>query len=733
MSPGTLPKNRRPYNRPRAASIRRLFVDKPLVLILVGLFSLTGCKAQTPASGGHRLAGESSPYLRQHADNLVDWYPWGEEAFEKARTEDKPIFLSIGYSTCHWCHVMEDESFMDPKVADYLNQHFVSVKVDRETRPDVDDIYMTFVQRTTGSGGWPMTVFLNYDRVPFYGGTYFPNPPKYNRIGFLDLLKKVDKTWKQDRQALLEAAGKAAKELAAEAQTSTDAEFPPVTVAVNASLAMGRRFDPVHGGFLPAPKFPSPPKLDFLLRQAALDDDAQSKEMVLKTLRAMSLGGIRDHLEGGFHRYSTDSEWLVPHFEKMLYDQAQLLSLYAQSYAWTEDPLFRETAESILTYLEQSMRSPEGAYYSAEDADSALPWNPEEHAEGAFYVWGYSELEKALTPEELQICVDSFGVTKEGNATGDASGELDQMNVLARSKDQIGEPEKALVAKLTTLRDKRPRPKRDDKILTEWNALAAAGLADAGRYLKKPECLKDARTVLDFVEKSLVVEGELKRSYFEGRAEIDAFSADYFALVHAYLALYQATGEPADLLRATHWQERADRHFWDEADGGYFDTRQNTELPVRQKSLYDGATMGANTRAALNLSTLYQITGDQIYSDKLQSLLKVFAPKLESSPTASPGAMSALLSWYGSHESIIIVSQEASWWSAVSAEFAPGRVSMRVESEQQRVQLAKLIPFVPPWSAKSEAYRCQDFTCGLPVQSLAEVEAWLTKDVKRPR
>jgi uncharacterized protein len=693
---------------------------------------MSGCKAQAPPSGGHRLAQESSPYLRQHADNLVDWYAWGEEAFEKARIEDKPVFLSVGYSTCHWCHVMEEESFMDPAVADYLNQHFVSVKVDRETRPDVDEIYMSFVQRTTGSGGWPMTVFLAPDRTPLFGGTYFPNPSKYGKIGFLDLLRKIDETWTEDRQALLKAAGKMTEELA-QVPAAANSEFPPESVIAPAIQSMERRYDPQHGGFLPAPKFPSPPKLDFLLRQARLHDDTQAKEMVMTTLRAMALGGIRDHLAGGFHRYSTDEEWLVPHFEKMLYDQAQLLSLYSESYAWTKDPLFRQTGESILDYLNQDMKSPEGAYYSAEDADSALPSNPKEHAEGAFYVWSYAELENTLAPEELQLSIDSFGVTEAGNASGDASGELDGMNVLERSSEQLDESEKALLAKLYKQREKRPRPKRDDKILTEWNAMVAAGLADAGRYLESPKSLQDARSVLDFIEKRLVVEGDLKRSYFEGRAEIDAFAVDHYALVHAYLTLYQASGEPGDLLRAVHWQEQADRLFWDETGSGYFDTRKNTELPIRRKSLYDGAVMSANTRAALNLSTLYQITGDKKYAAKLEALLKVFTSLLQSSPTACPGALSALLSWYGPHESIIIVSQEASWWTAVSAAYSPGIVSIRLGSEQQAKELSELIPFLPPWSEKDQAYRCQDFACGLPVETLVQVQAWLTKDVTAPR
>lgn len=686
-----------------------------------------GCRAQNDSiSAGRRLTNESSPYLRQHADNLVDWYPWGDEAFQKARKEDKPVFLSIGYSTCHWCHVMEEESFMDPAVADYLNQNFVSIKVDRETRPDVDEIYMNFVQRTTGRGGWPMTVFLTADRMPFFGGTYYPNPPKYNKIGFLDLLKKVDETWRQDREELLRRAGQVAQELEAEFEPRSG--VPPKAVLQTAVQSLDRRYDSERGGFLPAPKFPSPPVLEFLLRQAALNRDDRCKEMVLKTLRGMALGGIRDHLEGGFHRYSTDAKWLVPHFEKMLYDQGQLLSLYSQAYAWSKDELFREAALSIMSYLDDSMRTPEGAYFSAEDADSALSANPEKHAEGAYYVWSYQELKKALSPQQLELCTELFGVSPEGNATGDPAGELAGLNVLARSTEQLSEAGQALVVKLQTLRKNRPRPARDEKILTEWNALVAAGLADAGRYLELPERVSQSRQVLKFIEDKLVVDGRLKRSYFEERAEIDAFAIDYLTLVHAYLALYQAEGNPSDLTRAMFWQKQAEQRFGDSA-GGYFDTAEDTELPVRRKSFHDGAKMSANSRAALNLSVLYELTGRADYQKTEEALLKTLAPRVEENPTASAGALSALLTWYSEHEAIIVVSAEESWWNAVSNPYRPGTVCLRIASAEQREELAADIPYLPEWTETSRAYRCRDFACGLPVDSLAAVKAWNTKDV----
>ncbi|MCA9780509.1 MAG: thioredoxin domain-containing protein, partial [Candidatus Eremiobacteraeota bacterium] len=515
------------------------------------------------------------------------------------------------------------------------------------------------------------------------------------------------------------------QELRNEAQATAGSEVPSKEVISAALQSFQTRFDKKHAGFLPAPKFPSPPSLDFLLRKARIDGDKKAQEMVFQTLTAMALGGIRDHLAGGFHRYSTDEEWLVPHFEKMLYDQAQLVSLYSQAYSLNEDPLFREAAESTLSYLDRDMRSPQGAYYSAEDADSEIPGGGGKHAEGAFYVWSYQELKGALSDEELAECLKLFQVSEAGNASGDVAGELDGKNVLKRSS---AEPvNETLRAKLLEIRKKRPRPHRDEKILTEWNALAAAALADAGRYLSEPARVEQSAEVLEFIEKNLTRDGSLKRSFFDGKAEVDAFCSDYVALVHAYLSLYQAGGETKHLLKAVHWQEQTDKIFWDETAGGYFDTRPSTELPVRRKSFFDGAEMSANTRAALNLTSLYELTGDQKYQQKLETELSLFTPTLETAPSASPGALSALLTWYSTHESVIVVSRDPEWWRAVSRSYVPQRVQIRLTDEADRENLIKVIPFLPSWSAESRAYRCRDFACGLPETSLNAVKAWNTE------
>jgi uncharacterized protein len=704
---------------------------KLLAISLLGVFlGLAGCQAnplpqESPSTAiepRNRLSKEKSPYLQQHADNVVDWYPWGEEAFQKAKAENKPVFLSIGYSTCHWCHVMEEESFMDPKIGDFLKKNFVSIKVDRETRPDVDAIYMNFVQETTGSGGWPLTVFLTPDGVPIHGGTYFPNPPRYNKIGFLQLIEKVSEAWKTDQKKLVEEASAFSEQIAQESRRAGSDKLPPESTFETALQAWSGKFDPQHGGFLPAPKFPSPPDLDFMLRYAVVKGDARTKEMVLATLRGIALGGIRDHLEGGFHRYSTDAKWLVPHFEKMLYDQAQLVSLYSKAYAWEKDPLFKEAVVTTASYLDLRMRSPEGAFYSAEDADSSVPGHEEEHAEGAFYVWSLKELRENLKPEELELVKSRFGVTEEGNATGDPQGELSGKNVLFLKDQKIGASEDVLTAKLLELRNTRPRPHRDDKILTEWNAMMAAGLADAARYLENPSYLAGAKRALKFVEDKMVVDGKLKRSYLDGAAEVDGFAVDHAQLVNAYLRVFLAGGDAYALERAIHWQSVLDKEFWDAESGGYFDTTKNNALLYRRKTRYDGATSSTVSCTALNLTTLHAITGDKKYLDRLEATLKDGAQTLRASPGGLPGALSALYHWYGKHQSLIVVSDRPDWQRATSRVYQPERAVILVTSQDQQKRLQAFIPYLPEWTDRSAAYFCQNFTCELPLENLDEVE-----------
>ncbi|HIB64427.1 MAG TPA: thioredoxin domain-containing protein [Phycisphaerales bacterium] len=705
------------------------------LLVLGSAFLLlAGCRGDDPstptAAPAHRLERQNSPYLRQHADNTVAWYPWGEEAFQKAKREKKLIFLSIGYSTCHWCHVMEEESFMDQKIGDYLNQNFVAVKVDRETRPDVDAVYMTFVQSLNGNGGWPLNVFLTPERTPVYGGTYYPNPAKFDRPGFMEVLQKLQKAWLENPELFASKAEEIAQTIAQENEPEAGSDVPSEALLEKALKSWTSRFDSQYGGFLPAPKFPSPPDLTFLLRSS----DPEAREMALKTLEAIALGGIHDHLEGGFHRYSTDPRWLVPHFEKMLYDQAQLMAVYAEAYALTQNDLFRQAVVKTDHYLEARLRSPQGAYYSAEDADSANPDNPSQHSEGAFYVWSYQELQSQLSNQELRLAEKVFGLSPQGNAENDPQEELKGKSILFLTKPLSTERERALVEKLSTLRKKRPRPQRDEKILTEWNAMTAHGYAQAGRYLNEPGYLQRSGELLKFLEERMVKDGRLQRSSLERSAEGEGFAIDYAQLIRAYLSLFEATGEPHFLQRSLHWQSELQRLFWDDEKGGFFDSESQGELPYRRKSFTDGATLSANSCALLNLGKLYAITGRQSFQTSLDRLLKLEKHLLERAPTSAPGALSAVKSWYGFHDTLLLFSQDTEWLRKVRPLYLPYQTLIPITSEENQNKLKRLIPLLPDWSGRSQAYACRGFACELPVEKLDKlIESLKNRDRTPPK
>ena len=708
-------------------SVGLLFLGSSLLL-------LAGCRGEgqsTPnMAPAYRLEQQNSPYLRQHADNTVAWYPWGEEAFQKAKKEKKLIFVSIGYSTCHWCHVMEEESFMDPKIGNYLNENFVAVKVDRETRPDVDAVYMTFIQALNGSGGWPLNVFLTPERTPVYGGTYYPNPSKFGRPGFLEVLQNVQKAWLENPELFASKAEEIAEVIAQESEPEAGTEIPSADLLEKALKNWDTRFDSQHGGFLPAPKFPSPPDLELLLQLP----HPEAREMALKTLEAIALGGIHDHLEGGFHRYSTDERWLVPHFEKMLYDQAQLMAVYAEAYALTQNELFKRAVLQTDSYLELRLRSPQGAYYSAEDADSPNPQDTSLHSEGAFYVWSYQELRSKLTDEEMHLAEQLFGLNPKGNVENDPQEELKGKNVLFLTKPLSTEPEKALVEKLSVLRKNRPRPHRDEKILTEWNAMTARGYAEAGRYLNDPKFLQRSGEILQFLEERMVKNKRLQRSYLNNSSEVDGFAIDYAQLIRAYIALFEATGDPQLLQRSLHWQSELQRLFWDEEKGGYFDSESQGELPYRKKSFTDGATLSANNCALLNLSKLYAITGQQSFQNSLQRLLKLEKSLLDRAPTAAPGALSAVRSWYGSHDTLLLYSSNTEWLEATRRFYLPNQTLIPVTSEENQNRLKKLISLLPDWSARSQAYACRGFACELPIEKLDKlIESLENRDRTAPK
>ena len=543
----------------------------------------------------NRLSRERSPYLLQHANNPVDWYAWGEEAFARARTEDKPIFLSIGYSTCHWCHVMEHESFEDAGLAEALNRDFVSIKVDREERPDVDRVYMMFVQATTGAGGWPMSVFLAPDLRPFFGGTYFPPASRWGRPGFADVLVEIARAWREDRGRILESARTILDRLqgatAADGGPETDrAPVAGLDALETGVAAYAQSYDARHGGFGGAPKFPRPSELIFLLHAHAVSGNYQARQIALGTLDGMALGGIRDHVGGGFHRYSVDAEWRVPHFEKMLYDQAQLVLAYLEGAQVSGESFYAEVAEDTLAYVLRDMTAPDGSFYSAEDADSLPSADAKEKREGAFYVWTASEIDRRFGGD-APIVRRRFGVEDAGNALADPQGEFADQNILylAQSIEEVaarsGRPAPDVEAVLARARGvlfderrRRPRPHLDDKAIAAWNGLMIAAFARAARVLvdspRREEWRRAAERAATAARTHLWREHDARlfRRYRDGEAAIDAFCEDYACLAWGLLELFQVTGDDQWLGWALDLSRTQMRLFWDERDGGWFST-----------------------------------------------------------------------------------------------------------------------------------------------------------------
>jgi uncharacterized protein YyaL (SSP411 family) len=697
----------------------------------------------------NRLARERSPYLLQHAQNPVDWFPWGDEAFAKARTDDKPIFLSIGYSTCHWCHVMEHESFEHAAVAGVLNEHFVSIKVDREERPDVDRVYMTFVQATTGSGGWPMSVWLTPDLKPFYGGTYFPPTSKWGRPGFVDILQEIARVWKAERGKVVESA----EALTTRLKSLEHAAAAPVwTVPTADALEKTLKqftdaFDPRYGGFGDAPKFPRPSELLFLLREHARTGDAHAREMVLRTLRAMALGGMRDHIGGGFHRYSVDGQWRVPHFEKMLYDQAQLVVAFLEAAQVSGDPFYAEVAEDTLLYIMREMTDAAGGFYSAEDADSVPPEAPESHKkEGAFYLWRDDELD-ALLGEDAAIVKLRFGVEPEGNAPQDPQQEFTGKNLLyvARSIDDIakqtGKSNDQVIDVLNRARLRmfearltRPRPHRDDKILTAWNGLMIAafarmsrvlrGLGADGRAAGEPY-LAAARRAASFLRERMWNAGSrvLLRRYRDGVAEIEGYAEDYAYLIAGLLELFQADPSPMWLEWAIALQHTQDELFWDEAAGGWFSTTgRDPSVLLRMKEDYDGAEPTASSVSVLNLLVLSHLISDSQWNERIDRTLRLFGTRLEQMGRGVPMMAAALSTRIAGVRQVVIVDagDDDEIDRALALAYLPFAIQLRVTKESQRA-LAGSLPFIEamrPVDGATAAYVCRDFACRQPVTTV---------------
>ena len=592
----------------------------------------------------NRLTREKSPYLLQHAGNPVDWFAWNDEAFEKARKEDKPIFLSIGYSTCHWCHVMERESFEDARVAEFLNAHFVSVKVDREERPDVDKIYMMFVQATTGSGGWPMSVFLTPDLKPFYGGTYFPPDNRHGRPGFLQVLRHVSELWQKRKNDIAASANETHARLETTLKTApADGAVLTDAALKNAATTFKQAYDPRHGGFGGAPKFPQPSVPQLLLRCAKRFQDDNVVQMVLHTCEHMAAGGIHDQLGGGFARYSVDAEWLVPHFEKMLYDNAQLAQLYLDAYLASKTEGFALVARDILDYVLQDMTHPEGGFYSAEDADS-------EGQEGKFYCWTHEELSKLLSPEEFNVAAKFFGITADGNFIDHSHPRpLRGLNILSVVKPVEPADEKLLASakeKMLKVRAKRVRPHLDDKILASWNGLMLAAFARASMVLNEPKYKAAAEKNLRFIREKLWKSGKkpaLFHRWRDGESDKAQLLEDYAFLLSGVIELYEATLEPEHLDFAIELASAMLEKFFDVENGGFWQSGGGSkDLILRLKDDYDGAEPSGNSVATLSLLKLGAITGEKKFAQAAEKTFRLFAERLESFPQAVPYLLQAL-------------------------------------------------------------------------------------------
>ncbi len=676
----------------------------------------------------NRLAAEKSPYLLQHASNPVDWYPWGDEAFEKAAKEDKPIFLSIGYATCHWCHVMEHESFEDPIVAALMNEAFVNIKVDREERPDIDQVYMTVCQMLTGSGGWPLSIIMTPDKKPFFAATYIPKQSRYGRMGMVDLVPRVQQFWQSDRDKLLESADQIVGRLDT-ANRNRPGEVP--TSVVDAAYEqLAARYDAPRGGFGERPKFPSPHNLLFLLNYWARIGDPAALQMTEQTLEAMRLGGIFDHVGFGFHRYSTDSEWLVPHFEKMLYDQAMLVLAYTDAAQATGSVEHERTAHEILTYVRRDMTSPEGAFYSAEDADS-------EGEEGLFYLWTVDEMREVLGEKDSAFAIDLWNASSEGNYLDEATQRTNGSNILHLQEDfddataRLEINRSALDGRVETVRktlfenrEGRVHPLKDDKILADWNGLMAAAMARAGRVLGEPGYVEAAATSVDFVLSAMrTPDGRLFHRYRDGEAAVDAFLDDYAFLTWACLELYDATLDPTYLERAIQLQKETDTLFWDGIGGGYFLTSGRSEkLLVRPKESYDGAMPSGNSVAMNNLVRLGRLTGRTSFSDRADAVATAFSHELRQAPSAHSHLVAGIQAAAGPSLEIVIAGSPSdpgtvALLDVVRAEYLPDTALLLVPDGEGGRRIRSLAPFAEHHSSvegKPAAYVCRDFACKQP-------------------
>lgn len=692
----------------------------------------------------NRLINEKSPYLLQHALNPVDWYPWGEEAFQKAADENKPVFLSIGYSTCHWCHVMEKESFEDHEVAELMNREMISIKVDREERPDLDNIYMSVCQILTGSGGWPLTIIMTPDKEPFFAGTYIPKTTRFGRIGMMELIPRIKDAWENRSGEVLDSAERIKEALGGMDDIAPDRKMDE-TILEKAYREISVRFDENFGGFGSAPKFPSPHNFLFLLRYWKRTGDEKALNMVEKSLLNMRLGGMYDHIGFGFHRYSTDREWLVPHFEKMLYDQAMLSMAYTEAFQATGNNDYKSTAREIFSYVLRDMTSPEGGFYSAEDADS-------EGEEGKYYIWEEKELRGILNKEDAELIIDIFNVKKEGNYKDEATGALTGANIIhlkhplqeiSREKEiPLHELKKKLSATRDLLikeREKRIRPHKDDKILTDWNGLMIASLALGAKIFDEDEFKGAAKNAADFILRNMRdPEGGLLHRYRENEAGITGNADDYAFFIWGLMELYEATFELKYLKNAMELNEYFITHFFDHERGGFFFTPDNGEtLLVRKREVYDGAVPSGNSVAMLNLIKLARITGRISLETYAERVNMAFSQAIDKMPSAFTFFMCALEFEAGSSCEVVITGVKGSddtneMINALNSGYYPNKITVYKPEDNDDINvIAEYLRDYKCLDNKATAYVCRDNSCESPTTKAEEMMELIEKAAGR--
>ena len=669
----------------------------------------------------NRLSDEQSPYLLQHANNPVDWYPWGEEAFKKAKELDRPIFLSIGYSTCHWCHVMEHESFEDDSVAKLLNDGFISIKVDREELPEIDHVYMTVCQAMTGGGGWPLTIVMTPAKEPFFAGTYFPKDKRGGRSGLFQILPMIADAWTSKRQDIMTSVGQVKNYL--DQLNSKPAGNNFSTELINKAYDQFRNgFDEEYGGFFKAPKFPSPHNLIFLMRYHHSFDNKIALEMATKTLKQMRLGGIYDHIGFGFHRYSTDRHWLVPHFEKMLYDQAMIAMAYTEAYHITGEDIFAQTANEIFTYVLRDMTASEGGFFSAEDADS-------EGEEGKFYIWTEQEIKDVLGENYGKEFNDIFSITTPGNYTDESSGKQTRLNIphLKNYNSNGNNNLDSAREKLFNIREKRIHPLKDDKILTDWNGLMIAALAKAAIVLNEPGYLDAAEKAAKFVLDSISKGKRLLKRYRNGVAALDAHLDDYAFMAWGLLELYEATFLTKYLSQALDLMNIMVEDFWDDKNGGFFlGSDQSEKLIVRSKTAYDGAIPSGNSVAVMNMVKLTRITGNTKWAELAEKTMRAFSEDVNRMPTGYTLMLTGFMFDTQNSKEIVIVGDSRNrntikFLHTIRTSYAPHKVLLFKDtsvSENRLEQLANWTSTQNSINGKPTAYVCKNFACNQPTADI---------------